>query len=295
VTPPALSVVIPTHNNDAVLRRCLTAWQEQAHRERLEIIVVEDGCRDGTPAFLGELVRTPWGARHLRVLHENDVHEQRCTNRGFAEASGSLVLVWQDDMLVTARWFVPELLATFRAHQDLGLLGLTRGLNCHPAEPPIERWEDLTDWRRLPSTIGPPFLNWWRIQEVDFVIRPWVLRREILARVGLLDPAFALSEWDEADLCFRIRQAGWRIGTHGYERSGAYVHLGSTTLGHSFSESYKQQVLRNGLLFHQRWDDEIARAHARHRKAWWRRAPARASAATVAAAARRLLALGTGA
>lgn len=288
---PVLSVVIPTHNNLSVLQRCLTAWQQHAHDEPVEILVVEDGCRDDTPAFLADLVQTPWGSRHVRSLHEHDVHEQRCTNRGIAEATGSLILVWQDDMFLTAGWLVPELLATFRAYGDLGVLGLTRGLNCHPG-PPITRWEDLIDWQRLPSTIGPPVLNWWRIQEVDFVIRPWVVRRDLLGRVGSLDSAFALSEWDEADLCFRGRQAGWRIGTHGYERLGAYLHLGSTTLGQTFSEAYKQQVLRNGLLFHERWDDEIGRAHARDRKAWWRRPTLRASVATLGAARRRLMAAG---
>ncbi|HKY05130.1 MAG TPA: hypothetical protein VJQ56_09575, partial [Blastocatellia bacterium] len=57
----------------------------------------------------------------------------------------------------------------------------------------------------------------------------------------------------------------------GYERVGAYHHLGSTTLGHTFSEAYKKRVLGNGLLFHARWDSTIAREQARHRRAWLRR------------------------
>lgn len=284
---PQLSVIIPTHNNARVLRRCLDAWQRCAARDPIELIVVEDGCRDDTPRYLDELAGSPWGAAHVRVLHENDVHEQRCTNRGFEAASAPLVLVWQDDMLVRKSWFVSELLRTFSGHSELGVLGLSRGLDCRPCAEPIRRWEDLTDWQRLPSTIGSGVLNWCRIQEVDFVIRPWVVRREALERAGALDPAFALSEWDEADFCFRIRQAGWKIGTHGYERVGAYVHLGSTTLERTFSESYKAQVLKNGLLFHSRWDDEIDRIHARERRTWWRRAPLAAWASTVSAGAQR--------
>ena len=49
---PKLSVVIPTFNNEEVLRRCLTSWQLSAATSGVEIIVVEDGCRDGTRAFL---------------------------------------------------------------------------------------------------------------------------------------------------------------------------------------------------------------------------------------------------
>ena len=48
---PALSVVIPTFNNEAVLQQCLDAWQRFGG-EAVELIVIEDGCRDGTAALL---------------------------------------------------------------------------------------------------------------------------------------------------------------------------------------------------------------------------------------------------
>jgi GT2 family glycosyltransferase len=287
VSAPQLSVIIPTYNNVAVLRQCVDSWRMHAGSAPVELLVIEDHCHDGTAAYLDELSRTPWGAAHVRVFHENDVHEQRCTNRGFAEAASPLLLVWQDDMFVARPWFAPELIRVFTAHQDLAVLGLTRGLDCHPFPEPIRRWEDLTAWDRLTSTIGPAPLNWCRIQEVDLVIRPWVVRREALERVGALDTAFVLSEWDEADLCFRVRAAGWRIGAHGYERLGAYIHLGSATLGRTFTEAYKAQVLSNGLLFHERWDAEIARSHVRARKTWWRATSFAAWADTARQAIRR--------
>jgi GT2 family glycosyltransferase len=286
---PLVSVIVPTHNNVAVLRRCVESWRTQTAPYACELLIVEDGCDDGTAAYVNEVLQSEWGAAHVRVFHESNVHEQRCTNRGMAEGRAPLLLAWQDDMFVARRWFLDELVGTFRDHPDLGLLGLSRGLDCRPHGEPIARWEDLTDWNRLASTIGQGPLNWWRLQEVDFVIRPWIVRREIVRGVGALDTAFALSEWDEADLCFRIRLAGWNVATHGYERLGAYVHLGSTTLGRSFSDAYKAQVLRNGLLFHARWDDEIRRSHARTRRTWWRRAPATACGSTIARGLRHLL------
>ncbi len=270
---PALSVVIPTFNNVDVLAQCLDRWQRFGG-PNVEVIVVEDGCRDRTGEYLQSLARTPWGERQLQWVHEDSVHELRCTNRGFRVARGVLAAAWQDDMFLERGWFVPELLATFDRHRDLGLLSLSRGLDCRPYDAPITRWEDLSDWHRLRSTIGPALWNWFRLQEVDIVIRPWVLRRACLDAVGDLDEAFVPTEWDEADLCFRIRQAGWRVATHGFERLGAYTHLGSTTLSKGFTEQYKARVLRNGLLFHERWDEAIARDWQRRRKTWWRSATA---------------------
>lgn len=270
---PALSVIIPTFNNLEVLKRNLASWREFAPKRFIEIIVIEDGCNDNTPDFLRDLQRTEWGNEHLRWFHENDCHELKCTNRGFAEARAPLLMAWQDDMFVQSNWFVPEIIENFK-HPDLGLLCLSRGLNCAPLNEPIKRWEDLSDERRLQSTVGRRGLNWLYLQEVDIVIRPWVVRRACLERVGCLDEAFCPTEWDEADLCYRIRQAGWKVATHAYERLGAYAHLGSTTL--NFTPQYKQQVLRNGQLFHQRWDATIAHEHPRQRRTWSRRTSAEA-------------------
>jgi glycosyltransferase involved in cell wall biosynthesis len=261
---------MPTHNNEQVLRRALDGWRRFGG-ESIELIVVEDGCSDGTAAFLEEMRATPWGREHLRWVHEDDSHELRCTNRGFTEARAPLVAAWQDDMFLQVPWFVPEAIATFAMYPDLGLLSLSRGLQCVPCDDPIERWEDLFDWKRLESTIGHGPANWVRLQEVDAVMRPWIVRRACLDRVGVLDEAFRPTEWDEADLAFRIRQAGWKVATHGYERLGAYFHLGSTTVG-TPSERYKQNVLRNGRLFHSRWDETIKRDHARARRTWRRQA-----------------------
>jgi GT2 family glycosyltransferase len=285
---PQLSVIIPTFNNLNVLAECITSWRQCAEDQPIELFVVEDGCHDDTSAYLGTISSTAWGQRHLRWEHAADLHELRCTNLGLRAARGPLLLAWQDDMFLTSGWLVPELLATFRAYDDLGMLALSRGLNCAAVDDPIDRWEDLIDWRRLQSTIGPRPFNWLRLQEVDLVVRPWAVRRACLERVGYLDEAFVPTEWDEADLSFRIRQAGWKVATHGFERIGAYRHLGSTTVG-ALSDGYKQRVLKNGRLFHERWDPAIRQHSGRGRRTWWRRSTAGGWLATASRAARSVM------
>lgn len=287
-----LSVVVPTFNNVDVLRKCLDGWRVHGGAD-VEVVVVEDGCRDSTAAYLEETAATVWGQRQLRWIHENDAHELRCTNAGFAVARGALLMAWQDDMFLQASWLVPELRRTFERYDDIGLVSLSRGLNCLPVDEPIDEWEHLIDWRRLQSTIGPAPGNWFRLQEVDAVIRPWVVRRACLDRVGTLDEAFRPTEWDEADLAFRIRAAGWRVATCGYERLGAYFHLGSTTISRAPTGPYREKVLRNGRLFHSRWDRTIADQHPRPRRTWTRQADAAAWAATVRGMVRQLTAKGS--
>jgi GT2 family glycosyltransferase len=282
---PTLTVVIPTFNNVDVLRRCLSGWREHGG-PCVELIVIEDGCRDGTPDFLEEIGRTEWGKRQLRSVHMDDAHELRCTNAGLAAARGRLVMAWQDDMFLRSGWLVRELVRTFDAYEEIGLISLSRGLDCFPLDEPIDTWEQLNDWRRLRSTIGPSPRNWWGLQEVDIVIRPWILRSACIERVGMLDEGFRPTEWDEADLAYRIRQAGWLVATCGYERLGAYFHLGSTTISRAPSAPYLARVLENGRLFHSRWDGAIAAEHDRPRRRWMRRTESGAWAATLTQMAR---------
>lgn len=266
-----LSVIIPSFNNLSVLRRCLESWRRHASDKPVEILVIEDGCRDGTAEYLRETAASAWGQRFLRWFHEEDVGELKCNNRGFREALSPLSLVWQDDMFLHSGRLVSEIIATFDQYAEIGLLSLSRGLNCIPVDEPIRTWHDLIDWRRLQSTIGEGQLNWFRLQEVDIVIRPWVVRRECLDRVGLMDEAFCPHEWDEADLCMRIRREGWKIATHGYERAGFYTHLGSATISKKPPERQQALALKNGLLFHERWGETLRAEHPRTRRTWLRR------------------------
>ncbi len=71
-------------------RRCYAAaWPvgtQSAEEHNVELIVIEDGCRDGTPAFLEAESQSAWGQRHLRWIHDGRcaraaVHERRYVRR----------------------------------------------------------------------------------------------------------------------------------------------------------------------------------------------------------------------
>jgi glycosyltransferase involved in cell wall biosynthesis len=124
-----LSVIIPTFNNRPILERCLDSWERFASDQPVELIVVEDGCKDDTSDYLKAREKTAWGRRFLHWVHENDVNQVRCNNRGFKEARSPLFLVWDDDMFLETRWFVPELIRTFGVYPEIGLLSLIRGLH----------------------------------------------------------------------------------------------------------------------------------------------------------------------
>ncbi len=123
-------------------------------------------------------------------------------------------------------WFEPgwatalrEAFARCPEHGILGPLQLTYDEGC-----------TLAEWTcRVLRVQGPSDLD----AQATAIDTPWVegsalfARRQVLERVGVFDPLFAMY-YEELDLCRRARRAGWRIGVVPAAR---YHHAGGVTVG----------------------------------------------------------------
>ena len=136
---PSVSVVIPAYNEAAVLARALASLLDQTHRPH-EVIVVDDGSTDGTPA----IARGFGGVTLLEQQHEGS---GAARNRGAAAATGD-VLVFVDADMRFRRDFLAHLVAPIARREAIGTF--------HPTEyvaNPQDRWARLWNLnQRLPVT-----------------------------------------------------------------------------------------------------------------------------------------------
>ena len=88
--PPAVSVVLPTYNREAVVGRAVESVLDQTFRD-LELIVVDDGSRDGTV----EVVSRIEDPRLKLIQHETNRGGNAARNTG-AQAASALLLAFQD-------------------------------------------------------------------------------------------------------------------------------------------------------------------------------------------------------
>lgn len=85
--PDLVSVVIPAYNAAATLDRTLLSVRAQTH-EALEIIVVDDGSRDATPALVSDhAARDP----RVRLVRQDNAGVAAARNRGIGEARGDFL------------------------------------------------------------------------------------------------------------------------------------------------------------------------------------------------------------
>jgi GT2 family glycosyltransferase len=213
---PALSVVIPTYNRVARLRRVLAALQLQTYpSEKFEVVVVSDGSTDGTDDYLSE-VATPY---QMRFVCQPNQGPAAARNRGVELAWGTLVLFLDDDVVATPR-LVDEHVASHEACDTdtvvIGPMATPPGFEMRP----WVRWEQAMLYKQYRDMNEGVYAPTFR----QFYTGNASLPRRRFLDAGGFDTRFRRAE--DVELAYRLDRGGigwvWNpaaIGHHYADRS----------------------------------------------------------------------------
>jgi GT2 family glycosyltransferase len=203
---PEVSIVIPVHNQYGVTRRCLAAIAYAPTRVPFELIVVDDGSSDDTATALQ---REAEGVRVVRHEFARGFNQACCS--GAALASGSFILLLNNDTEPCARW-LEELLAPFQLWPDTGLVGSQLVMS----DGRLQESGGIVWGNGEPWNVGrgnnPYDPRYSYTREVDYVSgAALMIRRELWSQVGGFSPEFSPAYYEDTDLAFKVREAGWRV------------------------------------------------------------------------------------
>ena len=88
-----LSVIVPVYNVEKYLPECIESIMREAP-ESSEILLVDDGSPDGSPAICDDYAEKD---KRIRVIHQNNRGLSGARNRGLDEAQGQYVLFIDSD------------------------------------------------------------------------------------------------------------------------------------------------------------------------------------------------------
>ena len=199
-----VSIIIPAHNAEATLAKCLEACLEQTHLE-IEVIVVDDGSTDAT-------ARIAQGFPVHYVRQENR-GPAAARNRGATEAKGDILAFTDADCVPEPCW-IERLLGHFA--EGVVAVGGTYGI----ANP-----ESLFA-RMVYEEIAARHARFG--EEVDFLGSFNVAyRRGAFEAAGGFDEGFPRASAEDNDLAYRLFDAG---GTLRFARDAVVRHYHPTRL-----------------------------------------------------------------
>jgi cellulose synthase/poly-beta-1,6-N-acetylglucosamine synthase-like glycosyltransferase len=189
---PRCSIVVPAYNAGATLGACLEALLGQSvPRESCEVIVVDDGSTDDTPAVLARFPVT--------AVRQGNRGPAAARNRGASLARGEVVLFTDADCVPGAGW-VAQMLAPFADARVAAVKGAyrtaQRSLVARFCQAEFE--ERFAMLRRAPQ-----------IDMVDTYAAAF--RREVFAAMNGFDESFPVANNEDTDLSWRLAAAGHRM------------------------------------------------------------------------------------
>lgn len=234
------SIVIPTYNHcEDLLKPCIESIRQYTDLDNVEIIVVANGCTDGTWDYMKSLNAEYRSQREFppifKLVWLKDASGYtKATNEGIKVATGEFVVLLNNDTV---------------------LLDQTKN-----------QWLDMMAERFTDSTVGMvgPLGLHDDYADADVLIFFCVMiRKTLFDKIGLLDEIFSPGGGEDIDFTVRANQAGFKSVAIASEFTGS-TNSGGVPIWHKDNKTFVEIpeytnyiIKRNGLINCKRYNKNI--------------------------------------
>jgi hypothetical protein len=216
---PFVSVVVLNWNGKHFLKDCLETLLKQDY-PKFEVIVSDNGSSDGSQEF----VRKNFPSVKV-VENKKNLGFSGGNNAGIRVAKGEYVLLLNNDMIFHKKDCIRELVKAAESDKRIGIVGgmflwakePKRIQNVYGASIP-KVFPELSLEKLCNFAFGTPDApyeedrgQYRKLIDIDAV--NGLVKREVFKKVGLYDEKFFFT-YDDADFCYRAKQAGYRVVTN---------------------------------------------------------------------------------
>lgn len=229
------SIVIPTYNHcDDLLIPCVESILQHTDMSNVEIIIVANGCADGTKYFADALKQTNSGKINL-IWSDEALGYTKATNLGIKAAQGEFIVLLNNDTLLLDQkknlWL--EMMEKALSDPKMGLTG------------PLQLYDHYAD---------APVL-------IFFCV---MIKKEVFDKIGLLDEIFSPGGGEDIDFTVRARLAGYEAKPLVETNFNGETNVGDFPIWHKNNRTFIEMpeytnyiVKRNGLINAKRYNKNL--------------------------------------
>jgi len=265
---PKCAVVVPLYGrHDFMLNQLLAFSDDPDFVSGVELIYVIDDHQLVSPlaadapmfeASFGVPFRTVWGGENRGF--------SGATNLGVAHSSAPFVLLLNSDVIPVAPGWLERMRSILAAHPEIGILGARLhhpngavqhdGMGFH-WDPTLQAYLNKHPGSGLPGS--PASAKFVRRQAVTGACA--LMRRQVYESVGGLDEKFLIGDFEDSDLCLKVREKGLEIAC--LPLPVTLIHLERQSLSGIGTPTFRDYVVRYNAWRHQmRWGAAIAKLGA---------------------------------
>ncbi|MGQ7845721.1 glycosyltransferase [Granulosicoccus sp. 3-233] len=245
----SVSIIIPAHNQFQLTYQCLTSLVLSGDRANVEIIVVDDASTDATSAMESRVL-------NLRVIrNEQNLGFLHSCNKAASMARGNHIVFLNNDTEVEAGW-IDRMLEVFERFSGVGAVGaklIYPDGSLQDAGGIV--WDSGTPWNvGHGRQSDDPEFNY--VREVDYLTgAALMVSRDAWNAVGGFSEQYAPAYYEDTDLSFKLRAAGYRTL---YCPQATVVHYEGRSHGTDTASGVKQHQLVNAEHFKATWKAQFA-------------------------------------
>ena len=244
VSYPDVSIIIPARDKFAITYHCIASLILAHNKATFEVILADDQSADETTAA-EEIIE------NLRVVrNEQNLGFVKTNNKAAKQAKGRYICLLNNDTEVSSNW-IDEALELFEMMNDVGAVGSKL---IYPDGSLQEAggivWGSGKPWNYGKNkNASHPSFNYTR--DADYLSAASLfVKKTVWEEVGGFSEEFAPAYYEDTDLAYKIREAGYRTL---YCPGSQVVHFEGKSNGTSTATGIKKYQEINSSTFREKW------------------------------------------
>ncbi len=235
------SIIILTYNELKYTQLCIESIRKFTPKDKYELIVVDNHSIDETIQWLRE-------QQDIKLILNNENYGvAKGYNQGINISKGENILLLNNDVIVTPNWLY-NLDTALWSKSEVGAVGCLSNYVSNRQKIHVN-YQDITSMLDFAKNFNVQDSRKYELRDklIGFC---FLVKREVVEKVGLLDEQFFPGNFEDDDYCMRISKANYKCVLC----KDTFVHHFGSIYFKENNMDYKKILKENKIEFNEKWN-----------------------------------------